>query len=339
MRFRKPGCILLSLVIVLGATAAQAGSSWSVLDIPGVTKTNVSAINRSNVILGFFDSADGKEHGFLRAPDGTITQIDEPDARSYTTPSTLNENGDVVGQCLISGKTKGFIRDANGTYVSINIAGANVTSASDINDDGVVVGYALTASNSLGFVRAADGTITTFSVRNATDTTAFAINRRGVILGNFEDAGGVEHGFLRGRGGKITAFDVPGADSTGAGSINDAGQVIGVYTTGGAIPVYHGYLRTPDGSFTTIDVSGPEFAAAKWTFPVDINAKGEIVGFFTDTSGIRHGFVRTTDGTCVRLDAPGATETLPAMIAANDKIVGNYDNNHAFRLNGAGWRN
>jgi hypothetical protein len=80
--------------------------------------------------------------------------------------------------------------------------------------------------------------------------------------------------------------------------------------------------------FTTID-----YPTAQWTDAFGIGATGEIVGIYGDSQGNVHGYL-LSKGTFTPLDLPGASGTLPTMIAAG-RIVGGYNSNtgtHGFSL-------
>jgi hypothetical protein len=119
-------------------------------------------------------------HGFVRAPDGTITTFDVPGAitgpennlyAQGTRPTGINAAGNITGTYL----------DANYTYH--------------------------------GFVRAANGSITTFDALGAGDggsgTLPLSIDAAGDIAGAYFDSGSQAHGFvlLANTSGKITGFE------------------------------------------------------------------------------------------------------------------------------------
>jgi hypothetical protein len=58
--------------------------------------------------------------------------------------------------------------------------------------------------------------------------------------------------------------------------------------------------RPPAATFISFDVPG-----STGTFPLDINADGDIVGRY-GSGGRTHGFVRTADGAFTTIDYPGA---------------------------------
>jgi hypothetical protein len=99
------------------------------------------------------------------------------------------------------------------------------------------------------------------------------------------------HGFLFNlNGGTYTTFDDPlgyslGISGTFGFGINDMGQVVGSYLDN--IFNNHGFLYS-GGVYTTLDVPLAEFTTA-----TGINGSGQIVGYYTDASGI-HGFLEIT---------------------------------------------
>jgi hypothetical protein len=193
----------------------------------GTFTSAVIGINPAGAISGVYFDASSVAHGYVRAPDGTITPFD------------------VTGAGSTPGSTQG-------TYNSgINTAGATMGDYADSND--VFHGY----------VRASNGTITTFNVSAAgtgpgtplceqtttcPGTIPEGINNQGAITGQYIDASGVNHGFLRALNGTITTFDAPDAGTgSGQGTIpsspNPAGAITGFYID--ANGVNHGFLRNP----------------------------------------------------------------------------------------------
>jgi len=120
-------------------------------------------------------------------------------------------------------------------------------------------------------------------------TVAFGINDIGEVVGDYVAAGDVNpdgtakhrHGFLRSSKGDFTTFDVPGAVITIGEGINNPGTIVGLYVANGNM---HGFVLK-NSVFTTVDVSDQP------TEINSINAKGEIVGFYSDSNGVQHGFL------------------------------------------------
>jgi len=238
--------------------------------------TYAMSINPEGAITGSYLDENSLGHGFLRAPDGTFTSFDDPDAGT-TYP--------------------------NGTFPW------------NINPAGVVAGILADSNSALhGFVRTPDGRFTNFDPPGSVYTfpcLATCINPAGAVNGWYKDADGVVHGFVRAPDGKITEFDVPGAGTTGgqgtySGSINAEGAVAGEYVT--ADNVSHGYIRTPDGRITKFDVPGAGTNGSQYqgTSALAINDAGAVTGEYIDSNDLQRGFVRTPDGRIIKFDAPDA---------------------------------
>jgi uncharacterized membrane protein len=71
-------------------------------------------------------------------------------------------------------------------------------------------------------------------------------------------------------------------------------------------------------TFITLD-----FPGATATEASGINPEGQIVGDYTDASGVVHGFVLNR-GTFTTIDVPGATDTVVDGINPEGQIVGNF---------------
>jgi hypothetical protein len=215
-----------------------------------------------------------------------LTTFDEPNAATVPLTGTeaqgINDWGTIVGDYADSrGGVHGYIRTADGKYVSFDAPGANPAP-----------GY-----NCLYF---------------AGGTCPQAINDLGTVAGFEGDANGVFHGFVRTADGKIATFDAPGAGA-GAGqgtfaySIN-AWRVIAGYTVDGN-GTGHGFVRRIDGTFTIFDDPEGGTGPGLGTFPSSINDEGAISGVVTEPTGFSQGFVRDSDGKIANFDAPGATSS------------------------------
>jgi len=66
-----------------------------------------------------------------------------------------------------------------------------------------------------------------------------------------------------------------------------------------------------------------QIPGAKKVWPVSINDKDQVAGYFSDAAG-EHGFLRQPDGTLATFDVPGAQNTVPAGISAAGVITGSY---------------
>jgi len=76
--------------------------------------------------------------------------------------------------------------------------------------------------------------------------------------------------------------------------------------------------RAPAATLISFDVPG-----STGTFPLDINADGDIVGRY-GSGGRTHGFVRTADGDFTTIDYPGALFTVAGGINSEGVVAGWY---------------
>jgi hypothetical protein len=92
--------------------------------------TYALGINAAGAIAGEFADASGMTHGFLRAPDGTITTIDAPGVGTGDTVAvSINSSGAITGRYFDATGEHGFLRDFDGTFTTIDPPGSISTSA------------------------------------------------------------------------------------------------------------------------------------------------------------------------------------------------------------------
>jgi probable HAF family extracellular repeat protein len=138
-------------------------------------------------------------------------------------------------------------------------------------------------------------TFNTIDPPSASFTVVEGINASGEVVGRYIDISTQQHAFLY-DGGNFTTIDAPGlSGGSDATSINASGEIVGSYTDSSGV---HGFVYD-GGHFTTIDAI-QNLAGSKdlnglplkrgETWATNINASGEVVGFYEDSAG-EHGFV------------------------------------------------
>jgi uncharacterized membrane protein len=142
-------------------------------------------------------------------------------------------------------------------------------------------------------------------------------------------AGNTSHGFLVDRGVVRTidhpkATTIPATPEEQAGTattgIDDRGRIVGAYL--GRDLVGRHFVRDRKGRFETLDdpPGGSDFDEY-----VDINNRGEIVGFYNDAEGVTTtGFLRDKKGRFTSIDVPGSRATGPLKINDRRQVVGIY---------------
>ena len=305
-------------------------------------------INPAGAITGQYWDADGVSHGFLRAPDGTITPFDVPGAEG-TSAESINPAGAITGEYFdANGVAHGYLRAPDGSISTFDAPGAGSvanslqgTFGTSINPSGWISGYIVDDSGVYhGFLRAPDGSFTGFNARGAGANPGegtwpagiSGINQAEVIAGSYQDGYGVYHGLVRTTNGFLLPIVVLAA-GTGSGqgtftsSINPDGAITGFYVD--ADGVNHGFVRTPYGRITKFNFDDAGQASGQGTFGASINPFGEIAGEYIDADGVNHGLLRAPDGKLQRFDCP-------ALDAGNSSGQGTVpmSNNPAGKITG-----
>ena len=299
------------IILVVLATGSLTAQTITTYDVTGATGgTFPGPINRGGTVVGEYISSTGF-HGFLRAPDGTITSFNPPAdslTSGTTTPFALNNLGAVVGIYTHGIVGVGFLRDPLGNFTDITPPGATLTEAFSINDSGTIAGSYVDSAlprKAHGFVRDSAGNYTSFDIGVPTTGIRVAsINNSGQIAGLYFDASFHSHGYVRDSAGAITTFDAP-AGFTGVQvySMNDNGEITGEYN---AFPTFRGFVR--QGNTNTLYDGDPTRTE---TFPPGINFSGTVVGFDCISFGSCNGFVRDPLGAITSLVVAGASNTEP----------------------------
>lgn len=243
----------------------DAEGNYSKIDFPEAQDTNAKEINNQGQIVGRFFKPGTGVHGYLLS-SGIFSQIDVPFPNGIKTKARgINDAGMIVGTYIDTTTTplsgsheRGFLRDADGNFSTIDFPGVTFTHASKINDPGQIVGAYLDSSlHAHGFLLSG-GTFSTIDVPFASETILTGINNSGKIVGVYTDATNTIHSFLD-MGGSFMEIVLPGGlrntggallidfyvqvGQPGVESINDRSQITGSFMAGdGSI---HGFIGTP----------------------------------------------------------------------------------------------
>jgi uncharacterized membrane protein len=155
-------------------------------------------------------------------------------------------------------------------------------------------------------------TFTSIDVPGADQSDARGINASGQIVGHYHSAQDGDRGYLFSNG-VFTPIWI--GDSNDARGINAEGEIVGWFNDG----YTHGYLLRK-GNVEQID-----YPSADYTLAEDINALGDVVGFY-GLGGTEHGFL-LRDGVYTTIDYPGAFVTNVRGINSEGDIVGLYGMN------------
>jgi hypothetical protein len=208
-----------------------------------------------------------------------------------TTVNGLNNNGDLVGfssdNAAVPTLFSNFIRNANGTFTPLPIAGDPLAMANGIDNSRTVVGM---DSNGTAFSLAGAILATLPSVNGTTvSETAFGINDGGLIVGQFTDgATDTTPGFVK-SGAVFTILNpTVTAVATNAQGVNNNGLVTGFWSADGVHQ--HGFLYNSVTSQFTL-LADPIVSNLVLTQFLGINDHGLAVGYYQLPDGSQHGFL------------------------------------------------
>jgi len=262
-----------------------------------------------------------KARSSARAGHYTYTQVDVPGA-VFTGLFAINSSGQTVGLYVdASNATHAFLRNVDGSIVTIDYPGAIFIAANGINSQGDVVGRWDDASGfTHSFLRTSQGSITSFDplapcVVTTQASAAHGINDRGDIVGRCFDVSGKELGWFLRHDGSFAVLDDPSFHSSDGWAIDNSMMVVGDYSD--TDDFVHGFTWTEANGFATLDfednISGLRA----------INQRGDMSGIYFDGFTL-HGFLRVRNGLEVTIDPPGSIETDTVVVNNSRAVAGAY---------------
>ncbi|MBL8211223.1 MAG: hypothetical protein JNK87_10955 [Bryobacterales bacterium] len=218
----------------------------------------------------------------------------------------VSSNGLVTGSFVSAGKSRGFIRAADGSITAFDVPASTNTYPLGINASGVVVGgYDNTNGQRRGFLRRADGTFATYE-QSGLSTEVTAINDAGLIVGRLFN-GTISSGV------RLNAsLQATGNLTYTATGISGTGFLTGIFPQ--VDTARYGYITTTDNytqQFATICGATPTSSLTGF----GINENNEVVGFCTNTPdnalAYSYSFLRLSDARTVILGDQSLNGTSP----------------------------
>jgi hypothetical protein len=313
--------------VIFDAPGASSAPQSATYPLHGTMVVDINA--RGEIVGDFNDDANTVFQNFIRYPDGRIVVSNDPSAGTQisslalqvgTMPNGLNDGGVAAGLGMnVNGQTYAWVRSANGTFTDFTGPQSvswykPTTRATSINNRGQVTGdYVDYPTEYHGYIRDSDGTMTTFDAPDASfsgfwnGTTPTSINQFGDVCGYYHDANAAIHSFLRTHDGNFIDFQVPGASTNAysgawASRILDDGTVLGFYYDDNYQA--YGYVRFPRGQVWT--VSFPQIPNAHDFGIVNVNHRGDVLGYYLDANSSARAFLLKRDGSLLKIDPPNA---------------------------------
>ena len=302
------------------------------LQFPGSVSTEGWNVNQDNSIVGHYDSADGRRHGFIARP-----KAGTPQARPGVVPPDLNytfESIDVPGVDFLavtassdfedyagnmrgadSEKDVGFTL-INGVFETYDFPGAQGTYFYALGNDGTAAGHYQDSDGLYHGVILENGELRRYDFPGAVQTEIYGLSdATGALTGNFIDASGVRRGFSG-----DTIVERPGASATYADFVSFVGNVVGSYVDTEGI--YHAYMRSPVGRFLSIDL--PNATNLEYFFLHGLNNARAVVGRAKAVGDVPRTYVGSPLN-LQELRVPGSVSTEGWNINQDGSVVGHYD--------------
>ena len=303
--------------------------------VPGSVSTEGYNINQDSSIVGNYESADGRIHGFIARPAQDTDEPSDPEPVVSTYGTYTYETIDVPGsEILVLTASSDFedyagnARSADGekevgftlidgVFTTYDFPGAQNTYFYALGNDGRAAGYYEDSEGKHHGIVLENGELREQDFPNSVETEIYGISdATGALTGNFIDASGVRRGFSG-----ETIVEVPGASATYADFVNSDGTIVGSYID--ADGLYHPYYMRPDGRFITVDDS-ERAAHREYLFVHGINDAGISVSRVKLRGDIPRTYVgRVREGN-IELKFPGAVSTEGWNINQDGSVVGNY---------------
>ena len=301
------------------------------LKVPDSVSTEGYNINQDGSVVGFYETPDGRRHGFVANP---IEVVDKPVFQISGFTYTF-ESIDVPGVDYLSLTASSDYQDyagytkspdgekmvaftlINGVFKTYDFPGALNTYFYALGNNGDAAGYYEDSDGHHRGIVLKNGELGQYDFPNSVETEIYGISdATGNLTGNWKDASGVRRGFT----GNIIV-EYPGAAETFADFINSQGGMVGSYVDDEG--TYTPYLRAADGRFVSFNLPTDEtyeffFVHGQTDTKVSVS-RGKVVGDVTRT------YVGSFLGGLHELKVPGSVSTEGYNINQDASVVGFYE--------------
>ena len=298
--------------------------------VPGSVSTEGWNINQDGSVVGHYESADGRTHGFIARPVRDDQPVATPTVFNYTFESinvpgveflALTASSDFEDYAGYTRSPDGEKEVAftliDGVFTTYDFPGSQNTYFYALGNNGNAAGHYQDSDGLYHGVVLENGELRQYDFPGSVQTEIYGISdATGALTGNYTDASGVRRGFS---GDTIVEF--PGAPETYADFVNASGRMVGSYID--AEGIYHPYARTPAGRFLSFDL--PQAEMFEYFFLHGINDAGTLVGRSKRVGDVPRTSVGSLQHGLHELKFPGSVSTEGYNINQDGSVVGNYD--------------
>ena len=301
---------------------------------PGSVSTEGWNINQDGSVVGFYDTADGRRHGFIARPRGAAAELLEdqpvvdPTRFTYTFETIAVPGVDFLSVTASSDfqDYAGYTKSADGekdvaftlidgVFMTYDFPGSENTYFYALGNNGNAAGYYEDSDGLHHGVILENGELRQYDFPGSVETEVWGISdATGALTGNFRDASGLRRGFSG-----ETVIEVPEASATYADFVSGSGTVVGSYRDSAG--TYRTYGRAPDGRFAFLDVL--KIPNPEYLFVHGINDVGVIVVRGKAVDDVPRTYVGRF-GQLHALHVPGSVSTEGYNINQDGSVVGTY---------------
>ncbi len=296
--------------------------------VPDSVSTEGWNVNQDGSVVGHYDTADGRRHGFIARPLQP-TPVRPPPDLSYTFESIDVPGVDFLAVTASSDffDYAGNMRRADddkdiaftlidGVFKTYNFPESQGTYFYALGNDGTAAGHYKDSEGLFHGVILENGELRQFDFPDSVETEIYGYSdSTGALTGSFVDASGVRRGFSG-----DTIVERPGALATYSDFVSWTGHIVGSYidTEG----IYHAYMRSSVGRFLSIDL--PNALNLEYFFLHGLNRARTVVGRAKAVGDVPRTYVGSPLN-LKELQFPGAVSTEGWNINEDGSVVGHYD--------------
>ncbi|MDE0014857.1 MAG: hypothetical protein OXU51_01635, partial [Candidatus Poribacteria bacterium] len=296
--------------------------------VPGAVSTEGWNVNQDGSVVGHYDTADGRRHGFIARPAQESAVRPPPDL-SYTFESI-----DVPGVDFLAVTASSDFQDyagnmrgpdgekdvaftlIDGVFKTYDFPGSQGTYFYALGNNGVAAGHYKDSDGLFHGVILENGELRRYDFPDAVETEIYGYSdSTGALTGSFVDTSGVRRGFSG-----DTIVEYPGTPETYADFVSWTGHIVGSYVD--ADGVYHAYMRSSVGRFLSIDL--PNALNLEYFFLHGLNRARTVVGRAKAVGDVPRTYVGSPLN-LQELQVPGAVSTEGWNINEDGSVVGHYD--------------
>ncbi|MDE0636001.1 MAG: hypothetical protein OXI43_09165 [Candidatus Poribacteria bacterium] len=252
------------------------------LKVPDSVSTEGWNVNQDGSVVGHYDTADGRRHGFIARPIQETTPRPPPDL-SYTFESIDVPGVDFLAVTASSdffdyaGNMRGPDGEKDvaftlidGVFRTYDFPGSQGTYFYALGNNGIAAGHYKDSDGLFHGVILENGELRQYDFPDAVETEIYGYSdSTGALTGSFVDTSGVRRGFSG-----DTIVESPGAPETYADFVSWTGHIVGSYVD--AKGIYHAYMRSSVGRFLYIDL--PNATNLEYFFLHGLNRTRTVVG-------------------------------------------------------------